>query len=123
MPPKNIGILTSGGDSPGMNAAIRAVARYAMAKDCQPYFIREGYQGLIENRIEFVHWGDVRGLLSKGGTTIGSARCAEFRARPGRLTAAKNLVRDLQHRPNNADSYRRLRMALMLSSSSEEMEA
>ena len=64
---KKIGVMTSGGDSPGMNAAVRAVARMAMAKGCEPYAIREGYEGLVQggDLIKRMSWEDVRGYLSE----------------------------------------------------------
>jgi len=64
---KRIGVMTSGGDAPGMNAVVRAVARMAMAKGCEPYAIREGYEGLVQggNLIERLSWEDVRGYLSE----------------------------------------------------------
>ncbi|KAJ6112367.1 6-phosphofructokinase eukaryotic type [Penicillium capsulatum] len=95
-PPKKrrIGVLTSGGDAPGMNGAVRAVVRMAIHSDCEAYAIFEGYEGLVNggNMIRQVHWEDVRGWLSRGGTLIGSARSMAFRERAGRLRAAKNMV-------------------------------
>lgn len=91
---KKIGVMTSGGDAPGMNAAVRAVVRMSIAKGCEPYAIFEGYEGLVKGGalIKKMNWEDVRGWQSEGGTLIGTARCKEFRERPGRLAAAKNLV-------------------------------
>jgi hypothetical protein len=65
-PKRKIGVLTSGGDSSGMNAAVRAITRYALQKGCQPYAIFEGYNGLVEggDKIKSLGWEDVRGLLS-----------------------------------------------------------
>jgi len=95
-PPKRrrIGVLTSGGDAPGMNGAVRAVVRMAIHSGCEAYAIHEGYEGLVNggDMIRQVHWEDVRGWLSRGGTLIGSARCAAFRERAGRLRAAKNMI-------------------------------
>ncbi|OJJ68251.1 hypothetical protein ASPBRDRAFT_58280 [Aspergillus brasiliensis CBS 101740] len=95
-PPKRrrIGVLTSGGDAPGMNGVVRAVVRMAIHSDCEAYAVYEGYEGLVNggDMIRQLHWEDVRGWLSRGGTLIGSARCMTFRERPGRLRAAKNLV-------------------------------
>jgi 6-phosphofructokinase 1 len=64
---KRIGVMTSGGDSPGMNAAVRAVARMALAKGCEPFAIREGYEGLVQGGklIQKMSWEDVRGYLSE----------------------------------------------------------
>ncbi|KAI9038028.1 pyrophosphate-dependent phosphofructo-1-kinase [Aspergillus affinis] len=95
MPTRNIGILTSGGDAPGMNAAIRAVVRTAIRFSCTPYAIHEGYDGLITGGPASIHplvWEDVRGYLPRGGTLIGSVRCKPFMQREGRLQAAKNLI-------------------------------
>lgn len=91
---KRIGILTSGGDSCGMNAAVRSIARVSLNSGCVPYAIYEGYQGLVDggNSIRELGWEDVRSLLSVGGTSIGTARCKAFRDREGRLKAAKNLI-------------------------------
>ncbi|KAL2850468.1 phosphofructokinase-domain-containing protein [Aspergillus pseudodeflectus] len=95
-PPKRrrIGVLTSGGDAPGMNGAVRAVVRMAIHSDCEAYAVFEGYEGLVNggDMIRQLHWEDVRGWLSRGGTLIGSARCMSFRERPGRLRAAKNMI-------------------------------
>ncbi|PYI28499.1 6-phosphofructokinase pfkA [Aspergillus indologenus CBS 114.80] len=95
-PPKRrrIAVLTSGGDAPGMNGAVRAVVRMAIHSDCEAYAVFEGYEGLVNggDMIRQVYWEDVRGWLSQGGTLIGSARCLTFRERPGRLKAAKNMV-------------------------------
>ncbi len=92
---KGIGVFTSGGDSQGMNAAVRAVVRFGLFLGCKVHFIKEGYQGLVDGGDNIVEagWGDVSGVISKGGTIIGSARCMEFRQREGRLTAAQNLVK------------------------------
>ena len=89
-----IGVLTSGGDAPGMNAALRAVVRMALHLDCDVYAIYEGYQGMIDggDRIAPMRWNSVGGIMQRGGTIIGSARCLAFREREGRLTAAHNLV-------------------------------
>ncbi|KAI9721082.1 MAG: hypothetical protein M1812_002563 [Candelaria pacifica] len=91
---RRIGVMTSGGDAPGMNGAVRAVVRMSIAKGCEAYGIHEGYEGLVQggDLIKKMHWDDVRGWLSEGGTLIGTARCKSFMQRPGRLQAAKNLV-------------------------------
>ncbi len=91
---KAIGVLTSGGDAPGMNAALRAVVRTALNRGVAVYAIYEGYQGMVEggDRIRNMGWDDVSGILQRGGTVIGTARCAEFRTHEGRLKAAKNLL-------------------------------
>lgn len=82
---KRIAVLTSGGDAPGMNAAIRAVVRTGYRKGWEVFGIREGYNGLIKNKL--IHLGprDVGGIIQKGGTFLGSARCEEFKDEEGRL--------------------------------------
>ena len=91
---KRIAVMTSGGDSPGMNGSVRAVVRMAIDQGCDAFAVYEGYQGLVEggDLIRRMDWEDVRGWLSEGGTLIGTARCKEFRERPGRLRAAKNMI-------------------------------
>ncbi|KAJ3116750.1 6-phosphofructokinase, alpha subunit [Phlyctochytrium bullatum] len=93
---KRIGILTSGGDSSGMNAAVRAITRVALQRGCIPYGIYEGYEGLVEGgeKIKRLSWDDVKGLLSIGGTAIGTARSQRFRTREGRLKAAFNMIKN-----------------------------
>ncbi|MGE5642213.1 MAG: 6-phosphofructokinase, partial [Byssovorax cruenta] len=91
---KRIGILTSGGDAQGMNAAVRAVVRTALDRGVDVYAIYEGYQGLVDDGeyIRKMNWDAVGGILQLGGTIIGSARCDAFRTREGRRVAAKNLI-------------------------------
>ncbi|XP_062981715.1 ATP-dependent 6-phosphofructokinase, platelet type isoform X1 [Elgaria multicarinata webbii] len=92
---KAIGVLTSGGDAQGMNAAVRAVVRMGIYVEAKVYFIYEGYEGMVdggENIVE-VTWESVSSILQVGGTVIGSARCKAFRTREGRLKAARNLVK------------------------------
>ena len=93
---KRIGVLTSGGDAQGMNAAVRAVVRTALHFGAGVYAVYEGYQGMVEggDRIRPLAWDDVGSILHRGGTVIGTARSAEFRERAGRLRAARHL---LQH--------------------------
>src|SRR6266540_1063591 len=92
---KRIGILTSGGDAQGMNAAVRAVIRTALDKGAEVYAIYEGSQGLVDDGeyIRKMTWDSAGGILQLGGTIIGSARCEAFRTREGRRTAAKNLIK------------------------------
>ncbi|XP_077347238.1 ATP-dependent 6-phosphofructokinase, platelet type isoform X2 [Lithobates pipiens] len=92
---KAIGVLTSGGDAQGMNAAVRAVVRMGIYVEAKVYFIHEGYQGMVDggNNIIEVSWESVSSILQVGGTVIGSARCKAFRTREGRLKAACNLVK------------------------------
>jgi 6-phosphofructokinase 1 len=89
-----IGVLTSGGDASGMNAAVRAIVRTALDSGIAVCAIYEGYRGLIEggDRIRPLQWSDVGGIIQLGGTVIGSARSQEFRTRDGRLAAARNMI-------------------------------
>jgi 6-phosphofructokinase 1 len=93
-PPSQIGILTSGGDAPGMNAAVRAVVRTGLNRGVQVFAIYEGFQGLVDGgeRIQKMTWESVGGILQRGGTIIGTARCDAFRERKGRLKAALHLL-------------------------------
>lgn len=89
-----IGVLTSGGDAPGMNAAVRAVVRGALTLGAQPYAILEGWQGAVDggDRIREMTWSDVSSILEAGGTVIGTARSADFRERAGRRRAVRHLL-------------------------------
>ncbi|XP_058465453.1 ATP-dependent 6-phosphofructokinase isoform X1 [Malaya genurostris] len=91
---KGIAVFTSGGDSQGMNAAVRAVVRMGIYVGCKVFFIREGYQGMVDggDNIVEANWSSVSSIIHRGGTVIGSARCKDFREREGRLKAAFNLV-------------------------------
>lgn len=91
---KRIGVMTSGGDSPGMNSVVRAVVRQSIASGCTAFAVYEGYQGLVDggDMIREMAWEDVRGWTSEGGTLIGTARCMAFMERKGRLTAANNMI-------------------------------
>jgi len=95
---KTIAIMTSGGDAQGMNAAVRAAVRCALVQNCNVYAIYEGYQGLVDNLIKPMQWEDVSSIMQHGGTSIGTARCKEFREFSGRLRAAENLLKhDIDH--------------------------
>ncbi|KPU76142.1 uncharacterized protein Dana_GF12020, isoform D [Drosophila ananassae] len=91
---KGLAVFTSGGDSQGMNAAVRACVRMAIYLGCKAYFIREGYQGMVDGGdcIQEANWASVSSIIHRGGTIIGSARCQDFRERAGRLKAANNLI-------------------------------
>ncbi len=91
---RQLGVLTSGGDAPGMNAAVRAVVRTALERGLEVYAIYEGYQGMVEggNRIRKMNWDSVGGILQQGGTIIGTARSEAFRSWAGRLQAVGNLL-------------------------------
>lgn len=91
---RRIAVLTSGGDAQGMNAAVRSVVRSALDRGVEIYAIYEGYQGLVDggDRIRKLNWDSVGGILQRGGTVIGSARCEDFRTHEGRKKAALNLI-------------------------------
>ena len=89
---KKIGVLTSGGDSPGMNAAIRAVVRACAYYNVECVGIYRGYQGMIEGDFKEMGPRDVKNIINKGGTILKSARSADFRTAEGRKRAYENLV-------------------------------
>ena len=76
---RQIGVLTSGGDAPGMNAAIRAVAREAMHNKCKVIGIQRGYKGLLNEEFHEMKSINVAGIIHQGGTILGTARCPEFK--------------------------------------------
>lgn len=86
---KTIGVLTSGGDAPGMNAAIRAVVRTAIAYGCKVKGIQKGYAGLLNEEIVDMDFDSVSDILSRGGTVLYTARCAEFRTPEGQQKGAE----------------------------------
>ena len=88
---KKIGVLTSGGDAPGMNAAVRAVTRAAIRKGMQVYGIRRGYNGLINGDVFEMNERSVSDIIQRGGTMLYTARCPEFRTEEG-VEKAKNWV-------------------------------
>jgi 6-phosphofructokinase 1 len=92
--PRRLAVLTSGGDAGGMNAAVRAVARYGLSAGLEVFGVYEGLQGLVDGgeRIRRMSWAEVSGILQRGGTVLGTARSADFRTRDGRRRAARNLV-------------------------------
>ncbi|MDD7504907.1 MAG: 6-phosphofructokinase [Actinomycetaceae bacterium] len=89
-----IGVLTSGGDAQGMNGVVRAVVRTALHEGARPFAIHEGWKGAVDggDLIREMEWKDAGGILSEGGTSIGTARSDEFRTRDGIKKAVKNLV-------------------------------
>ena len=91
MATRKIAILTSGGDAPGMNAAIRAAARTGIAKGWEIFGVRDGYAGMVEGLIEPLGARDVGGILQRGGTFLGSARLREFKDEPVRARGLANL--------------------------------
>ena len=88
---KKIAVLTSGGDAPGMNAAVRAVARGALAQGWEVFGVHNGYAGLLADDLHPLSARDVGGIIQSGGTVLGSARCAEFAEPAGRAVALSNL--------------------------------
>ncbi|WP_026690645.1 6-phosphofructokinase [Alteribacter aurantiacus] len=88
---KRIGVLTSGGDSPGMNAAIRAVVRKAIYHDLEVYGIYQGYAGLISGQIEKLELGSVGDIIHRGGTMLYTARCEEFKTLEGQKKGIEQL--------------------------------
>lgn len=90
-----VGILTSGGDAQGMNAAVRSTVRMAIFHNIRVYGVYEGYQGLVDGGeyIKELKWSDVSGKMHCGGTMLGTARCEAFRKREGRLKAAQNMLK------------------------------
>ena len=92
--PKTIGVLTSGGDAPGMNAALRAVTRAAISNDIKVKAIYRGYKGLIDGEVKEFTTQDVSGIIPRGGTIIKSARCPEFTTKEGRQQAHETIQRE-----------------------------
>lgn len=86
---KTIGVLTSGGDAPGMNAAIRAVTRKAISNGVKVKGIKKGYQGLLNEEIIDLDRKDVSDTIQKGGTILGTARCLEFKTPEGQAKGAE----------------------------------
>ncbi|ATG97229.1 6-phosphofructokinase [Mesoplasma lactucae] len=91
---KKIGILTSGGDAPGMNAAIAAVVREAKIKGIETYAVYDGYKGLVENNMEKIDPEFAISIMNCGGTAIGSARLPEFKEEKVRQVAVDNLKKE-----------------------------
>jgi 6-phosphofructokinase 1 len=86
-----IAVLTSGGDAPGMNAAVRAVTRAALARSWQVFGVKNGYAGLLAGALDPLQARDVGGIVQHGGTVLGSARSPEFATPAGRAKALSNL--------------------------------
>jgi len=91
VPMKRVAVLTSGGDAPGMNAAIRAVVRTGIDKGWEMLGVRRGYAGLLDADMHPLGARDVGGILGRGGTVLGSARCPEFEQEAYRKRAVANL--------------------------------
>lgn len=88
---KCIGVLTSGGDSPGMNAAIRAVVRTALFEGVKVWGIYNGYRGLLDEEMEEMNSRSVGDIIQRGGTILGTARCKRFMTPEGRMQAYENM--------------------------------
>lgn len=88
---KRIAVLTSGGDGPGLNACIRAVTRTALKKGVEVFGVQRGYTGLVQNNIFQMESRDVGGIMGKGGTILGTARCPEFKNIKVRRTGLRHL--------------------------------
>ncbi|RLR18024.1 ATP-dependent 6-phosphofructokinase, partial [Sodalis-like symbiont of Bactericera trigonica] len=90
---KKIGVLTSGGDSPGMNAAIRGVVRAGLSEGLKVYGIYDGYLGLFQDRMAKLDRYSVSDMINRGGTFLGSARFPEFREEGTRAIAIENMIK------------------------------
>ena len=88
-------MLTSGGDSPGMNAAVRAVVRKAIYNNIEVYGVYQGYQGLLNDEIEKLELGSVGDTIQRGGTFLYSARCPEFKEPEVRKRVSKIYVNEV----------------------------
>jgi len=88
---RRIGVLTSGGDAPGMNAALRAVVRASVYNSIECFAIYKGFQGLINNEVKPINARGVSNIINRGGTILKSARCVEFKTKKGRNKAFNTL--------------------------------
>ncbi len=88
---RRIGVLTSGGDAPGMNAAIRAIVRTGVERGWDVYGIEHGFAGLMGGNLRPLGARDVSGIVQQGGTVLGSSRAPEFKTEPGRSKALRSL--------------------------------
>jgi 6-phosphofructokinase 1 len=92
-PQQRFAVLTSGGDSPGMNAAIWAIVRAGLQSSVEVFGVYDGYRGLVENKIQKLRWNDVSNIVERGGTILGTARYEEFQRHDIREHAVDNLLR------------------------------
>jgi 6-phosphofructokinase 1 len=92
IPKRRIAVLTSGGDSPGMNAAIRGIVRTAMGNDVEVIAIQDGYKGLTNNLMHKLRWNEVSDILGQGGTILRTARYPEFKKQATRDKAVTNII-------------------------------
>ena len=110
---KTIGVMTSGGDAPGMNAAIRAVVRAALSSGLEVKGIRRGYAGLLEEDIIDMHTMSVTDIVQRGGTILFTSRCEEMRTPEGQEQIHKNIQvykNNAASLMNNAYSLRRVNL-------------
>ena len=91
---RRIAVLTSGGDASGMNAAVRSVVRAGLDCGSELWGVRNGYAGLIAGNVSLLGARDVGGIIQRGGTVLGSARCKEFKTEEGRRKALRVLRRN-----------------------------
>ena len=91
---KNVAVLTSGGDAPGMNAAVRAIVRTGLFHGCEMYGVEMGYEGLVAGNLRQLSARDVGGIMQTAGTFLGSARSVEFTTEAGRAKAVRNLEKE-----------------------------
>lgn len=91
---KKLAVLTSGGDSPGMNAAIRAVTRAGIFNGMEVYGVRHGFKGLVNDQFIRLKSHSVSNIIQRGGTILKTARCEEFKTKEGRIKAYENLKRN-----------------------------
>ena len=91
---KRIGVITSGGDAPGMNAAVRAVVRSAGGCGAEGLGFHHGWKGVVENVFDTLDTKSVGGIINRGGTILRTARCQEFREAEGRKRAVENLRKE-----------------------------
>ncbi len=91
---RRIAVLTSGGDAPGMNAAIRSVVRTGIAHEWEVFGVDHGYRGLVEGDFRPLGLRDVGGIIQQGGTILGSARCEAFKTEEGQRTAIREMNKE-----------------------------
>ena len=101
---KRIAVLTTGGDAPGMNAAIRGVVRFALQQKVETVGVMRGWWGLINEELRPLNHRAVSGVINQGGTILKTARCPEFKTEEGRLRAHQNLKKN-NIDDINLDSY------------------
>ena len=88
---KKIGLITSGGDAPGMNACIRSITKYCLNEGITPVGFLDGYKGIIDNNYRILTFEDVNNIVQQGGTILGTYRSEPFRSKEGRQKAIDNL--------------------------------